>query len=27
MHQLYAVDPKNAFDSKKLANETQRLLK
>ena len=27
MHQLYSVDPKNAFDSKKLANETQRLLK
>lgn len=27
MHQLRSVDPKNAFDSKALANETQRLLK
>lgn len=27
MHQLYSVDPKNAFDSKALATEAQRLLK
>lgn len=27
MHQLYAVGPKNAFDSKALATEVQRLFK
>jgi hypothetical protein len=27
MHQLYSVDPKNAFDSKALAAEIQRLIK
>jgi hypothetical protein len=27
MHQLYSVDPKNAFDSRALATEVQRLLK
>lgn len=27
MHQLYSVDPKNAFDSKALAAEIQRALK
>lgn len=27
MHQLYSVDPKNAFDSKALATEVQKLLK
>ena len=27
MHQLYSVDPKNAFESKALATEVQKLLK
>jgi hypothetical protein len=27
MHQLYSVDPKNAFDSKALASEIERALK
>ena len=27
MHQLHSVDPKNAFDSKGLATQVQRLLK
>ena len=27
MHQLYSVDPKNAFDSKALATEVQSLIK